>query len=160
MHASNQKQFPVKVPSMPLTRSAKHKEWGYSTVESTRRASPSETRWEFSSYEELASQNRLLNHPPSPFVSPTEPELEAGGGSANTVFPNNPSSPVGSSGGKNLCLLSTISSSPSPSRERTGADPARRNGFILSFGEGFVGIQSIASGSPAPSLSSDGGRGF
>ena len=123
-------------------------------------ARPSAIAQSFNTYVELDDQNRLLHHPPAPCISPLVPEPGVGGGSANTALLNNPSSPVGSSGAKNLCLLSTSSSSPSPCREWTGADPARRNGFTLSFfGEGFVGVQSIASGS-STSFSSTGGAGF
>src|SRR5882762_7913509 len=107
-------------------------------------------------YEGFADKNRV-HHPPAPFASALPPGLGNWGGSANAVLSNNPSRPVGSSGGKSLCLLSTSSSPPSPRRERTGADPARRNGFTLSFvGEGFVGIQSIASGSSTSFSSSAG----
>ena len=69
-----------------------------------------------STYDWFVGQSRFLHHPPAPFASPVFPEPEEGGGSTNAVLLNNPSSPVGSSGGKNLCLLSTRSS-PSPCRE-------------------------------------------
>lgn len=110
-----------------------------------------------STYDGLVGQNRFLHQPAAPFAFPPFPELEDAGGSINTVLFSNPSSPVGSSGGKNLCLLSTSSSSPSPCRERTGADPERRNAFALSFGEGLVGVQSMASGSSACFSSTGGG---
>jgi hypothetical protein len=126
-----------------------------------RRKHPPGIAQSLDAYEALVDQNRGLHHPPPPFASPPFPELEDRGCSTNTVLLNNPSSPVGSSGGKNLCLLSVSSSSPPPSRELTGADPARRNGFTLSFfGEGFVGVQSIASGSSTSFSSSAGGGGF
>lgn len=100
-------------------------------------------------YEGFADQNRF-QHPSAPF------EFVPWGGSNNTVLFNNSSRPVDSSGGKSLCLLSKSSSPPPPCRGRTGADPARRNGFTPSFfGEGLVGVQSIASGSS--SSTGDGG---
>ena len=108
-------------------------------------------------YEGFVDKNRL-HHPLAPFTSAV---FESGGGSANTVLFNNPSRPVGSSGGKSLCLLSTSSSPAPPCRERTGADPARWKGFTPSFfGEGLVGVQSIASGSWTFVSSSIGEGGF
>lgn len=113
----------------------------------------------FNIYGGFIDQNRP-HHPPAPLAPGPFPGFENGGGSTKTVLLNNPSRPVGSSGGKSLCLLNR-SSSPSPSRERTGADSARRNGFTLSFfGEGFVGVQSIASGSSTSFSSSIGEGGF
>jgi len=155
---SNRKQVPVAVPSVVLMSSVKARARIFHNKDRKKRHPMNATVQPTGTYEEFVDQNRPLHHPPAPFPSPPAPELEDGGGSTNTVLLNNPSSPVGSSGGKNLCLLSTSSSFPSPCREWAGADPARRNGFSF-FGEGFVGVQSIASRS-STSFFSTGDGGF